>query len=235
MVHDNTASVRTGRGLRVDFRVLLLLICVVFPAWGQGKTSLPQRTGYVSDFAHVMSAKTVGRLDALCGEIERRTHDRIDVVTVTTTGGEPIEQYAAGLQQAWRRNSREAMVLVAVGQRQRWIAAESGLARALPPAEIAKISGQMVPMLRNNDFDGAMMLAVNELGARMAASAGVRMHLETPWGAPAAVPVKYRWIRPVTWGLTILLFASLAVWAYTSELGDRLRRRLGKGMRRERP
>ncbi|MGC8548938.1 MAG: TPM domain-containing protein [Acidobacteriaceae bacterium] len=235
MVHNNTASVRTGRGLRGDFRVLLLLLFAASSAWGQGTTSLPKRAGYVSDFAHVMSAKTIGRLDALCGEIERRTHDRIDVVTVTSTDGEPIEQYANALQEAWRQGDREAMVMVAVGQRQRWIAAESGLAQALPPAEIEKISGQMVPMLRNNDFDGAMMLAVNELGARMAASAGVRMHLETPWGAPASVPAEYRWIRPVTWGLTILLFASLAVWAYTSEIGDSLRRRLGKRMRRERP
>jgi uncharacterized protein len=235
MANDDKAKVRPAQGLRVDFRGLLLLVCVAFPAWGQGTARLPKREGYVSDFAHVMSAKTITRLDRLCGEIERRTHDRIDVVTVTSTDGEPIEQYATSLQQAWRQGDREAMVIVAVGQRQRWIAVESGLAGALPPAEIVKISGQMVPMLRNNDFDGAMILAVNELGAQMGANSGVKMHLQTPWGAPATVPAKYRWIRPVTWGLTILLFASLAVWAYTSELCDSLRRRLGKKLRRERP
>lgn len=234
MAFDDKATVRNAQGLRVDFRVLLLLVCVAFPAWGQGTASLPKREGYVSDFAHVMSAKTIGRLDRLCGEIERRTHDRIDVVTVTSTDGEPIEQYATALQQAWRQGDREAMVMVAVGQRQRWIAAESGLARVLPPAETEKVSGQMVPMLRNNDFDGAMILAVNELGAQMAGSAGVKMNLRLPWGTPAAVPVEYRWIRPVTWGLTILLFASLGVWVYASELGNSLRRRIGKGMRRER-
>ena len=231
MANGNKTMVR---GLRVDFRVLLLLVCAVLPGWGQGRRSLPKPEGYVSDFAHVMSAKSIGRLDRLCGEIEQRTHDRIDVVTVTSTDNERIEQYAAGLQQAWGFGDREAMVIVAVGQRQRWIAVESGLARALSPAEIEKISGQMVPMLRNNDFDGAMTLAVDELGARMADRAGVKMNLRLPWGAPASVPVKYRWIGPVTWGLTILLIVSLAVWAYASELGDRLRRRLGKAMRRER-
>ena len=213
----------------------MLVICAVLPALGQRAKSEPKPEGYVSDFAHVMSAKTIARLDRLCGEVERDTHDRIDVVTVTTTDGEPIEQYAARLQRAWGQGDRVAMVMVAVGQRQRWIAAESGLARVLPAAEIAKTSGQMVPMLRNNDFDGAMTLAVEELGARMAAGAGVKMDLKLPWGAPAVVPVEDRWIRPVTWGLTILLFMSLGVWAYTSELGDRFRRRLGKGTRRERP
>lgn len=222
------------RGLRVDLRVLLLLVWAAFPVWAQGAVKLPKRVGYVSDFAHVMSARRIERLDQLCGEIERRTHDRIDVVTVTSTDGKPIEQYATALQQDWGQGDREAMVIVAVSQRQRWIAVESGLAGALPPAEIAKIDGQMVPMLRNNDFDGAMMLAVNELGAQMASSAGVKMHLQLPWGAPPKVPAEYRWIRPVTWGLTILLFASLAVWVYVSELGDRLRRRLRKGLRRKR-
>lgn len=226
--------VRTFRNLRVGFGVLLVLVCAAFPAWGEGTTSLPKPEGYVSDFAHVMSAKTIARLNRLCGEIEHKTHDRIDVVTVTSTDGEPIEEYATALQQAWRQGDREAMVMVAVGQRQRWIAAESGLARALPPAEIEKVSWQMVPMLRNNDFDGAMIVAVNELGAQMAESAGVKMNLRLPWGTPTTVPVEYRWIRPVTWGLTILLFASLGVWVYASELGDSLRRRIGKGMRRER-
>lgn len=234
MVSDDKTMRRIRRILQADFSVFLLLFSAALPGWGQPVKSLQKPAGYVSDFAHVMSARSIARLNKLCGEIERKTHDRIDVVTVKTTGGEPIEQYAAALQEAWGDGSHEAMVLVATGQRQRWISAESGLARALPPVAIEKISGQMVPMLRNNDFDGAMMLAVKELGAQMAASAGVKMDLRLPWGAPVSIPREDRWIRPVTWGLTILLFASLGIWAYASEVGDRLRRRFGKQMRRER-
>jgi uncharacterized protein len=234
MANENKAMEWGFRSVKAGFGCFLLLVCAAFPVWGEGARSLPKSKGYVSDFAHVMSAKASARLDQLCREIERRTHDRIDVVTVTSTDGQPIEEYAAGLQHAWGRGDRDVMVMVAVGQRQRWIAVESGLARALPPAEIGKISGQMVPMLRNNDFDGALTLAVDELGAQMAASAGVKMNLHLPWGTPVSMPVEYRWLRLVTWVVTILMFVSLAIWAYASELGDRLRRRFVKGKRRER-
>lgn len=214
--------------LRGDFRVVLLLLCAVLPAWGQAVKTLPKRAGYVNDFAHVMTPKGTARLDRLCSKVERETNDRIDVVTVETTDGEPIEEYATQLQKAWKTGPREAMVVVAVGQRQRWIAAQSGLQGAVSRSELNKISGQMVPLLRNNDFDGAMTVAVDELAARMAESAGVKMNLRLPWGAPAVVPAEDRWVKSVTWGLTVLLFASLGVWAYASGLGDTMRRKLGK-------
>ena len=215
--------------LRGDFRVVFLLLCAALPAWGQGAKSLPKRAGYVSDFAHVMTPKGIARLDRLCGRVEHETHDRIDVVTVEKTGGEPIQEYAAQLQKAWKTGPREVMVVVAVGQRQRWIAEQSELEGVISRAELSKISGQMVPLLRSNNFDGAMTVAVDELAARMAESAGVKMKLRLPWGAPAVIPAEDRWLKPVTWGLTVLLFASLGVWAYASGMGDAMRRKIGKG------
>lgn len=211
-----------------------LLACAAFPACGQRAGSLAKPTGYVGDFAHVMSARAAARLNRLCGEVDRETHDRIDLVTVKTTGGEPIEPYAESLQKAWGRGDREAMVIVAVGQRQRWIAAGSGLTQVLRRAELNKISGQMVPMLRDNDFDGAMTLAANELARGMTANAGVRMKPSLPWGAPAVVPVEDRWLEPVMVGLSVLLFASLGVWAYASGLGGAVRRKIWKGTGEER-
>jgi uncharacterized protein len=208
--------------------VTVLLLCAALPAQGQRVESLPKPVGYVSDFAHVMSPGAIAKLNQLCSQVESETHDRIDVVTIETTGGEPMQQYVADLRRSWKSGKREAMVVVAVKDRQRLIAAGPGLEAFLPRAELNKISGQMVPMLRNNDFDGAMNLAVAELAARMGNSAGVKMGLRLPWGAPAAAPAKYGWLRPVTWGLVLLLFVSLGVWAYASEAGDAIRRKLGK-------
>lgn len=204
------------------------MLGMALPVCGQAASKLPRSQGYVSDFAHVLSARTTARLNRLCDEVENETHDRIDLVTVKTTDGEPIEQYAANLQQTWGRGPHEVMVVVAVGQRQRWIAAQVGLESALHPAEIEKISGQMVPMLRNNDFDGAMTLAVDELAAHLAASTGAKMNLHLPWGAPAVVPVEDRWLKPVTLVLSVLMFASLGLWVYASGMGDAVRRKMRK-------
>lgn len=202
-----------------------MLLCGVLPALGQPAGNLPRPAGYVNDFAHVMSPAVVARLNRLCGNVRRQTHDRIDVVTVQTTDGEPIEQYATGLQQAWKVGNREAMVLVAVGQRQRWIAVESGLEPIFSPAQLGRISGKMVPMLRNNDFDAAMSLAVEDLAAGMARRSS---------SVAAEVPAENRWLKPVTWGLTVLLIASFGVWVYASGMADAIRRRMNQAMGRER-
>ncbi len=212
----------------------VLLLCISLPVWGQPVKTLPRPAKYVSDFAHVMSPGATRRLNRLCGRVERKTHDRIDVVTVVTTGKEPIEQYAANLQRAWKTGGREAMVVVAVRDRRRWIAASGGLRAALPRAVLNRISGQMVPMLRNNDFDGAMTLAVDELGARMARNAGVKMNLRLPWGAPAAAPARDAWATPVMEILGALLVASFLVWAYASGLPEVLRRKMNRGTGRKR-
>lgn len=223
-MRDDTGVFRSG------LRVFWLVMCVALtlPAWGEAPKTPPPAGSYVSDFAHVMTPLGIAHLNRLCGKVEHETHDRIDVVTVNSTGGKPIEEYAAQLQKSWKTGPREAMVVVAVGQRQRWIAARSGLEGVVSREELNKIGGQMVPLLRNNDFDGAMTESVDELAARMAESAGVKMKLLLPWGASALVPEEDRWLQPVTWGLTVLLFASLGVWAYASGLGDTMRQKMSR-------
>lgn len=216
----------------------ILLLCVPAPVWAQTAKSLPKPVGCVSDFAHVMSPATIAQLNQICGEVAQKTHGRIDVVTVQTTDGEPIEQYAAELQRSWMTGNHEVMVIVAVGQRQRWIAVENGLEPVFSGADLTSVSGAMVPMLRSNDFDGAMALAVKELAARMARHAGVKMDLQLSQGAPAQVPAtppeQDAWLQPLTWGLAVLLLVSLGVWVYASGLGDTVLRKMSRSTGRER-
>lgn len=202
-----------------------LLLFEAWPVLGQPAGKLPRPVGYVNDFAHVMSPAAIARLNRACGKVEQQTHDRIDVVTVQTTGRKPIEQYATELQLAWKVGNRDVMVIVDVRQRQRWIAAESGLETVFSPAQLGKISGAMVPMLRSNDFDGAMSLAVKDLAAGMA---------RQTVGVAAEVPAENRWLKPVTWGLTVLLIASFGVWVYASGLAEAIWRRMNQSMGRER-
>ena len=45
---------------------MAVLVCALAPAFGQAVKDLPQPTGYVSDFAHVMSDSTKAQIDRLC-------------------------------------------------------------------------------------------------------------------------------------------------------------------------
>lgn len=167
--------------LRRGWLALLLLVLPI-AALGQSVESLPQPTNYVSDFAHVMSPGAIRQLDAVCAQVDHEAHAQIAVVTVKTLDGEPVEQYAVQLYQKWglgakkgQYQDRGVLVLIAVQDRKRFISTGYGVEGILPDALVGRIGREMVPRLRANDFDGAMMLAVGRISQVIAADAGVKL------------------------------------------------------------
>lgn len=153
---------------------------------------LPRPTDYVSDFAHVMSQPVKEKLNRLCGEVDHEAHAQIAVVTVNTLNGESVQQYAVQLEDAWgvgpKNSDRGVIILLAVKDRKRFIETGYGLEGILPDGKVGDIGRQMVPMLRNNDFDGAVMLAVDEISQIIAQDAGVKLKPLTRWGAQEQQP-----------------------------------------------
>lgn len=168
------------------------LVCFAAALHAQAVKDLPQPTDYVSDFAHVMSDATKLELDRQCGEVDHEAHAQIAVVTINTTNGEPIEQYAVDLENAWKvggkGSDRGVIILLAVQDRKRFIETGYGLEGILPDGKVGDIGRQMVPMLRNNDFDGALTLAVDEISQIIAQDAGVKLQPLTRWGAQQQQP-----------------------------------------------
>jgi uncharacterized protein len=167
-------------------------VCAGAPALSQAAKDLPKPTDYVSDDAHVMSPQAIDQLNHLCGEVDHEAHAQIAVVTVDTLNGEPIEQYAVELEDAWKvgpkGSDRGVIVLLAVKDRRRWIETGYGLEGILPDGKVGEISRQTVPLLRNNDFDGAMTLAVDEISQIIAQDAGVKLQPLTRGGAAQQQP-----------------------------------------------
>jgi uncharacterized protein len=168
------------------------LVWAAAPGHAQAVKDLPQPTDYVSDFANVMSDATKTELDRQCGEVDHEAHAQIAVVTVNSLGGETVEQYAVDLFTAWgigsKKSDRGVLVLIAPKQRQRFIETGYGLEGILPDGKVGDIGRQMVPMLRNNDFDGALTLAVDEITQIIAQDAGVKLQPLTRWGAQQQQP-----------------------------------------------
>src|SRR5437588_8481211 len=86
--------------LRVNWRaksglaavLLALLAPLRLPA--QAISQLPPPNDYVSDFAHVLEARTIAQIDDICGQIEEKAHTQIALVTVNSLEGTDIESYA---------------------------------------------------------------------------------------------------------------------------------------------
>ena len=172
---------------RIVARGFAALLCAAAPAFPQAVKDLPKPTDYVSDDAHVMSPQVIDQLNHLCGEVDHEAHAQIAVVTIDTLSGEPIEQYAVELEDAWKvgpkGSDRGVIVLLALKDRRRFIYPTYGLEGILPDGKVGDIGRQMVPMLRNNDFDGAVTLAVDEISQIIAQDAGVKLEPLTRWGA----------------------------------------------------
>ena len=165
---------------------LLVATCVsVFAFAGQTAQAervedLPQPTDYVSDFAHVLSPQAIDRLDSLCSQLDHsQTNAKVAVVTVRTLDGADPAEYATALEDKWKMGKkgvdRNVLVLLAVDDHKRRIEIGYGLEGILPDGKVGDIGREMVPDLRANDFDGAVILAVDEMAQVIAADAKVTL------------------------------------------------------------
>jgi uncharacterized protein len=165
-------------------RVWLLLLLALLPAGAlcQAVKDLPKPTDYISDYAHVLSPAVIQKLGYVCGEVDHEAHAQIAVVTVNSLDGEDVFNYAVQLYQAWgigakgsKDPDRGVLILIAVKDRKRYISTGYGLEGILPDGRVGEIGREMVPYLRNNDYDGAMTLAVGQISQIIAADAGITL------------------------------------------------------------
>jgi uncharacterized protein len=203
--------IRFARGLacRLMLAVFVLLLVPACPAFAEQVKDLPKPTDYVSDFAHVLSQEAVARLDSLCAQLDHsKANAQVTVVTVRSLDGEDAAEWANELEDKWKMgrkgSDRGVLVLLAINDRKRRIDVGYGLEGILNDAKLGDIGRQMVPYLRARDYDGAVTLAVGQVGQVIAADAGV-----TLTGQPTEAPVEHvhhGGIGPVLLFVLILIF-----------------------------
>ena len=176
---------------------------------------LPQPTDYVSDFAHVLSPEAVARLDAVCAELDHsQANAKIAVVTVHSLDGDDAADYANQLEKHWKMGDKDhganryAMVFLAVDDHKYRIEVGYGLEGILNDAKVGDFGREMVPLLRANDYDGAMTQAVGEVAQVIADDAKVTLADQQAVQEP--VPVHHssgvNWIKLVIILIVILLY-----------------------------
>jgi uncharacterized protein len=204
----------------VSFFFLLL----IFGAGGvfaeQVKDLKPQ--GYVNDFAGVLSAPAKEKLTALCAEVDHKAGAQIAIVTVSSLGGEPIEQFSIDLATQWgigpKQKDRGVLILLAPNDRKYRVEVGYGLEPILPDGKVGGFGREMVPFLRRNDYDGAVTLLTERIASVIAADRGVT--LETATGPPAPLRESDRPLFPMS---SIVWLLILAIFLFSPVLGFILR------------
>jgi uncharacterized protein len=192
--------------------VVLLIFAPSVVLTAESVSALPAPTGYVSDFAGVLSPSTKYNLETLCTQVDRQAHAQIAVVTIKTLDNDQsIEEFAVALEEKWKvgpkGTDRGVLMLVVMNPRKYRIEVGYGLEGILNDAKVGDIGRSMVPALNQNDYNTAIPLGVQQLARIIATDAGVTLNLAQPLHQyhRQQAPVQLNLVEIVLGGGVILL------------------------------
>ncbi len=125
-------------------------------------------TGFVNDFAGILSAQTKTELEEGLKNFAAGGNPQIVVATVLTLNGDPIEDYANRLYREWGIGAKEknngVLFLIIPADRKMRIEVGYGLEGALTDIESKHIQDDIVrPLFKVNDFDGGVRTGVTAI------------------------------------------------------------------------
>src|ERR1700679_3824990 len=144
-------------------------------------------TGYVNDYARVLSPTTRAQLEALCTEVNDKAKAQIFVVTVPSLGDRTVEDFSLDVATKWgvgpKQTSSGALIFLAVNDHKYWTQIGYGLERILPDGKIGGFGREAVPYLRQGNYDAAVTLMTRRIADVIAQDRGVALS-----GAPPPTP-----------------------------------------------
>ena len=157
---------------------LIFASCLALPA--ETVASLPAPTGYVNDFAGVLSPEVKQRLERLCTAVDRQAHAQIAVVTVhTIDDDQPIDEFTTQLEDKWKVGAkgtdRGIILLFEINPRRGRIEVGYGLEGILNDAKVGDIGRSMIPDAKAGDYNAAIQSGVQQIANIIAADAGVTL------------------------------------------------------------
>lgn len=135
--------------------------------------------GYVNDFAGVLDAATRDRLTALCTEVDQKAGAQIALVTIHSLDGGSKEDFGNRLFGLWgvghKSDDRGVLVLVAVNDHQYWTEVGYGLEPILPDGKVGGFGREMIPFLRQGDYNQALAGMTLNLARVIAKDRGITL------------------------------------------------------------
>jgi uncharacterized protein len=193
--------------------VVLLLVTPVALVQAQTVATLPPPTGYVNDFAGVLSPGVKQSVEDLAAQVDHKAHAQIAVVTIKRIEDDSsIEEFATALEEKWKVGNKEdrgVLMLLVMTPRRGRIEVGYGLEGILNDAKVGDIGRSMVPAATRGDYDTAIPLGVRQIADVIAKDAGVTLTAGQPIHSyrrePVRQPVRLSLFQIVLGGGAILL------------------------------
>src|SRR3984957_7957102 len=160
--------------------IVLLTFAPSLVVTAESVNTLPAPTGYINDFAGVLSPSTKSSLENLCTQVDRQAHAQIAVVTIKTLDNDQsIEEFATALEDKWKVGPKGTdrgvlMVLIMTPRRGR-IEVGYGLEGILNDAKVGDIGRSMVPDAEQGNYNTAIPLGVGQIAGIISTDAGVTL------------------------------------------------------------
>ncbi|HXN73197.1 MAG TPA: TPM domain-containing protein [Candidatus Acidoferrales bacterium] len=166
----------------------ILLVCfgwLLLALGARAQNGLPKTkpTGYVDDFAGVLSPAAQNLLTGLCTEVDQKAKAQIAVVTVKSLDGKPVEDFAIDLATRWgvgpKQSDRGVLILVATQDHKYWTTVGYGLEPILPDGKVGGFGREAVPYSRDGNYDAALLLMTRRIADVIAQDRGVTLGATT--------------------------------------------------------
>jgi len=180
--------------------------------WAESVDKMPQPTSYVTDMAGVVDATSKQNMEDLCRQVYEKAHATIEVVTINSLDGVPIDQFTTQLEDKWKVGAKGTdkgiIMLFAIQDHKRRIEVGYGLEGILNDAKVGDIGRSMVPLLQQEQYGPAMQMGLQQIASVIAQDAGVT--LDAPMEHVyhrEAVPQRHRfnWVGLVIFVVFLLL------------------------------
>lgn len=141
--------------LRLLLSLLLALCLLASTALAQPR--YPAQQGTVTDSAAVLSAQTVSDLNTAADKLKQKTGISLSIVTVDFLDGSTMAAYGEGLRDQWDLGSKDALLLLSVGEDQFGLYGGKELTARLDTFTQQKLltAHLQTPFLAQ-DYDGAL-------------------------------------------------------------------------------
>lgn len=155
---------------RISFALGFLLLPIVLFAYSN--PGLPAQagkpTGFVNDFATVLSPTDKSALETKLSGLEKSTGDEVSIAIISSLGGDTIENFAVNLYKDWGLGKKGvdngALILVSIEDRQIKIEVGYGLEPVLTDITTSHIiSDTITPLFKNGDYAGGLSAGVDQI------------------------------------------------------------------------
>jgi uncharacterized protein len=153
---------------RLLFGIALALLLVGLLSGITYAQKYPSPTGYVNDFAYLLSDSAQAELEARLVKLEKETTAEVSVVTIMSLENDTIEDYAAGLFQSWGIGKKDknngVLFIMALMDRAVRIEVGYGLESIITDGRAGRIlDKEVLPHFKNNDYEKGIQSGVTAI------------------------------------------------------------------------